>query len=69
MGAVPEPQINFSFYLLIIFGLFCLILKAIQLFWRKQNMVKALSSFPGPPSHWLYGHVKMVSCQLGVCVL
>ncbi|XP_066479078.1 cytochrome P450 4B1-like [Tiliqua scincoides] len=71
MGAEAETRTNFSwfwlseefshvFYLLVILGLFCVILKTIQLYWRKQNMVKALSCFPGPPSHWLYGHVKML---------
>ncbi|KAJ6650355.1 hypothetical protein lerEdw1_012542 [Lerista edwardsae] len=33
------------------------LLKAIQLHRRRQELLKALSSFPGPTRHWLYGHV------------
>ncbi|XP_014454227.1 cytochrome P450 4B1 [Alligator mississippiensis] len=38
---------------------FCLILtllKVLQLYWKKKELIKIYESFPGPPSHWLYGH-------------
>ncbi|XP_066481121.1 cytochrome P450 4B1-like [Tiliqua scincoides] len=56
---LPE-HFSHVFYLLVIVGLFCAILTAIQLYRRRQNVVKVLSCFPEPPSHWLYGHVKML---------
>ncbi|XP_037357253.1 cytochrome P450 4B1 isoform X1 [Talpa occidentalis] len=31
-------------------------LKVISLFLRRQMLAKAMDSFPGPPTHWLYGH-------------
>uniref|UniRef100_A0A8C0GU78 Cytochrome P450 n=1 Tax=Chelonoidis abingdonii TaxID=106734 RepID=A0A8C0GU78_CHEAB len=43
---------------------FCLIyvlLKAIQLYRKRQQLLKAFESFPGPPSHWLYGHSSQIS--------
>ncbi|XP_006015817.1 cytochrome P450 4B1-like [Alligator sinensis] len=38
----------------------CLLLKIIQMYWRKQEIEKALGSFPGAPTHWLYGHIKLI---------
>ncbi|XP_072259343.1 cytochrome P450 4B1-like isoform X2 [Pyxicephalus adspersus] len=41
-------------------GLLCaglLLLKAISLYYRWKKLQSALRDFPGPPSHWLYGHV------------
>uniref|UniRef100_A0A6J0UR60 Cytochrome P450 4B1-like n=1 Tax=Pogona vitticeps TaxID=103695 RepID=A0A6J0UR60_9SAUR len=40
-----------------VFCLTCLLIKAIQLRRRRQELLKTLSSFPGPPAHWLYGHI------------
>uniref|UniRef100_F1S3X3 Uncharacterized protein n=1 Tax=Sus scrofa TaxID=9823 RepID=F1S3X3_PIG len=37
-------------------GLLLLLLKAAQLYLRRQWLLKALQQFPSPPSHWLYGH-------------
>uniref|UniRef100_A0A8C3FVY6 Cytochrome P450 n=1 Tax=Chrysemys picta bellii TaxID=8478 RepID=A0A8C3FVY6_CHRPI len=37
----------------------CVVLKAIQLYWRRQKLLKIFKSFPGPPTHWLYGHLQM----------
>ncbi|XP_006111510.1 cytochrome P450 4B1-like isoform X1 [Pelodiscus sinensis] len=45
------------FYLVAVFCLTCLLLKAIQLYHRKQELIKAFRRFPGHPTHWLYGHV------------
>ncbi|XP_033008095.1 cytochrome P450 4B1-like isoform X3 [Lacerta agilis] len=36
----------------------CVALKAIQLFQTRQKLIKGFRNFPGPPSHWLYGHKK-----------
>ncbi|XP_015280087.1 PREDICTED: cytochrome P450 4A4-like [Gekko japonicus] len=36
------------------------LLKAIQLYWRKRELLNTFKMFPGPPSHWLYGHNKEI---------
>ncbi|XP_053326241.1 cytochrome P450 4B1-like isoform X4 [Spea bombifrons] len=39
-------------------AVFCLsvvLLKGIQLYQRRKTLLAALQSFPGPPSHWLFG--------------
>ncbi|XP_014376623.1 cytochrome P450 4B1-like [Alligator sinensis] len=35
-------------------------LKVAQLYRKKQEIHRVLKNFPGPPDHWLYGHVKML---------
>ncbi|XP_062047245.1 cytochrome P450 4A7 [Lepus europaeus] len=37
-------------------GLLLLLLKAAQLYLRRQWLLRALQQFPCPPSHWLLGH-------------
>nr|XP_025848050.1 cytochrome P450 4A11-like [Vulpes vulpes] len=37
-------------------GLALLLLKAAQLYQRRQWLLKAVQQFPSPPSHWLFGH-------------
>ncbi|XP_054428767.1 cytochrome P450 4A11-like [Pteronotus mesoamericanus] len=37
-------------------SLVLLLLKAAQLYLRRQWLLKALQQFPSPPSHWLFGH-------------
>ncbi|XP_053248514.1 cytochrome P450 4B1-like [Podarcis raffonei] len=44
-------------HLAIVFCLTCVLVKVIQLHRRRQELLKVLSSFPGPPTHWLYGHI------------
>ncbi|XP_057575738.1 taurochenodeoxycholic 6 alpha-hydroxylase-like [Hippopotamus amphibius kiboko] len=39
-------------------GLLLLLLKAAQLYLRRQWLLKALQQFPSPPFHWLYGHMR-----------
>ncbi|XP_039080453.1 cytochrome P450 4A11-like [Hyaena hyaena] len=39
-------------------GLTLLLLKAAQLYLRRQRLLKAVQHFPSPPSHWLFGHIK-----------
>lgn len=41
-------------------GLALLLLKAAQLYLRRQRLLKAVQEFPSPPSHWLFGHKQEV---------
>lgn len=70
MAFVLEKIANPSSLLLYLAAGFCLIyvlLKAIQLYRKKQQLLKAFASFPGPPSHWLYGHSSQVGKDMGLC--
>ncbi|MEE6495432.1 hypothetical protein FKM82_002046 [Ascaphus truei] len=55
------PWFSVNFYqILQLAALLCLaflLLKVIGLCYRRKELVNALESFPGPPSHWLYGHI------------
>jgi cytochrome P450 family 4 subfamily B polypeptide 1 len=31
-------------------------LKLLRLLLRRQKLARAMDSFPGPPTHWLFGH-------------
>ncbi|XP_066479592.1 cytochrome P450 4B1-like [Tiliqua scincoides] len=44
-------------HLAAVFCLTCLLLKALQLYRRRQELLATLSSFPGAPMHWLHGHI------------
>ncbi|XP_020663156.3 cytochrome P450 4B1-like [Pogona vitticeps] len=35
----------------------CVVLMIIHLFQRRQKLLNAFRDFPGPPAHWLYGHI------------
>ncbi|XP_077784881.1 cytochrome P450 4B1-like [Podarcis muralis] len=48
------------FYWTVALIFICVALKAIQLFQTRQKLIKGFRSFPGPPSHWLYGHIHMM---------
>ncbi|XP_007521414.2 cytochrome P450 4A6-like [Erinaceus europaeus] len=37
-------------------SLVLLLLKAAQLYLKRQRLLKAVEQFPSPPSHWFYGH-------------
>lgn len=41
------------------------VLKLLKLLLRRQKLAKALDSFPGPPTHWLFGHALEVSEDVG----
>uniref|UniRef100_A0A8C3FC76 Cytochrome P450 n=1 Tax=Chrysemys picta bellii TaxID=8478 RepID=A0A8C3FC76_CHRPI len=57
MKSVLETVMNPS-GLMAMVCLACVVLKAIQLYWRRQKLLKIFKSFPGPPTHWLYGHLQ-----------
>ncbi|XP_042317709.1 LOW QUALITY PROTEIN: cytochrome P450 4B1-like [Sceloporus undulatus] len=57
MAGVPSPQF---LYLFIGFFFICGLLKVLQLFWRKKQLLSTFKHFPGPPSHWFFGNNKMV---------
>uniref|UniRef100_A0A8C3FSH4 Cytochrome P450 n=1 Tax=Chrysemys picta bellii TaxID=8478 RepID=A0A8C3FSH4_CHRPI len=59
MKSVLETVMNPS-GLMAVVCLACVVLKAIQLYWRRQKLLKIFKSFPGPPTHWLYGHLQML---------
>ena len=46
-----------------LFGLVLLLLRAAQLYLRRQWLLKALQEFPCPPSHWLFGHQQEVKAS------
>uniref|UniRef100_A0A8B9S8V7 Cytochrome P450 4B1 n=1 Tax=Apteryx owenii TaxID=8824 RepID=A0A8B9S8V7_APTOW len=51
-------------HLAAVFCLTCVLLKAIQLYHRRQELLKAFVKFPGHPTHWLFGHVHEVGKEL-----
>uniref|UniRef100_A0A8C0GZV3 Cytochrome P450 n=1 Tax=Chelonoidis abingdonii TaxID=106734 RepID=A0A8C0GZV3_CHEAB len=57
------------FHLAAVFGLTCVVLKVIQLYHQRQELIKAFSRFPGHPTHWLYGHVHEVGKGLSFIVI
>uniref|UniRef100_A0A8C8ZJS0 Uncharacterized protein n=1 Tax=Prolemur simus TaxID=1328070 RepID=A0A8C8ZJS0_PROSS len=44
-------------------SLLLLLLKAAQLYLRRQWLLRALQQFPCPPSHWLFGHSRQRELQ------
>lgn len=47
-------------HLAAVFCLTCVLLKAVQLYHRRRELLRALADFPGHPTHWLFGHVHEV---------
>lgn len=41
-------------------------LKLIRLLLRRQMLARAMDSFPGPPTHWLFGHAQEVCGEKGL---
>uniref|UniRef100_A0A8D0L823 Cytochrome P450 family 4 subfamily B member 38 n=1 Tax=Sphenodon punctatus TaxID=8508 RepID=A0A8D0L823_SPHPU len=63
MACVLEKMSFYSHQVLhLIAGLFLLyvLLKAIQLYWRRQVLLKTYKPFPGPTPHWLFGNNREV---------
>ena len=56
--SVTRPLVSVSGLLQVasLLGLVLLLLKATQLYLRRQWLLKAVQEFPSPPSHWLFGH-------------
>ncbi|XP_075411896.1 cytochrome P450 4X1 [Tenrec ecaudatus] len=48
------------FYLAFVFCLALVLLQAIKLYLRRQRLLRDLRCFPAPPTHWLYGHQKLL---------
>ena len=40
----------------LLLSLFLVLFKAVQLYLRRQWLLKVLQKFPSMPSHWLWGH-------------
>uniref|UniRef100_A0A8C5WKC4 Cytochrome P450 n=1 Tax=Leptobrachium leishanense TaxID=445787 RepID=A0A8C5WKC4_9ANUR len=57
--STPWQSVTFSQALQLVagLGLLLLLLKVISLYFRWKRMTAAFHSFPGPPAHWLFGHV------------
>ncbi|XP_068095713.1 cytochrome P450 4B1-like isoform X2 [Hyperolius riggenbachi] len=56
MASYLSVDIYQVFYIIAAFFLSVLLLKTFQMFQKRWALVKALESFPGPPTHWLYGN-------------
>lgn len=41
------------------------LLKVLRFYWERRKLIKAMEAFPGPPTHWLYGHNHLVRSGLG----
>ncbi|XP_066232303.1 cytochrome P450 4A11-like [Saccopteryx leptura] len=52
----PLGSISGLLQVVSLLGLVLLLLKAVQLYLRRQWLLRALQEFPSPPSHWLFGH-------------
>ncbi|KAM8935317.1 cytochrome P450 4A11-like isoform 2-T2 [Lycaon pictus] len=52
----PLDTVSGLLQLASLLGLALLLLKAAQLYQRRQWLLKAVQQFPSPPSHWLFGH-------------
>ncbi|XP_014700722.1 cytochrome P450 4X1-like [Equus asinus] len=48
------------FYLAFVFCLALGLLQAIKLYLRRQRLLRDLRPFPAPPTHWFYGHQKLL---------
>ncbi|CAD7684335.1 unnamed protein product [Nyctereutes procyonoides] len=60
----PLDTVSGLLQLASLLGLALLLLKAAQLYQRRQWMLKAIQQFPSPPSHWFFGHKQeFLTCQ------
>ncbi|XP_054994959.1 cytochrome P450 4X1 [Sorex araneus] len=55
-----ETRWTRSFYLAFVFCLALGLLQAIKLYLRRQRLLRDLRPFPAPPTHWFYGHQKLL---------
>ncbi|KAF5923196.1 hypothetical protein HPG69_012286 [Diceros bicornis minor] len=49
-----------AFYLAFVFCLALGLMQAIKLYLRRQRLLRDLRPFPAPPTHWFYGHRKLL---------
>ena len=56
----PLDTVSGLLQLASLLGLALLLLKAAQLYQRRQWLLKAVQQFPSPPSHWFFGHKQEV---------
>lgn len=52
-------------YLAFVFCLALGLLQAIKLYLRRQRLLRDLCPFPAPPTHWFYGHQKVMEGRGG----
>lgn len=45
--------------------LMVIVFKLLSLVFRRQKLARAMDSFPGPPTHWLFGHALEVCGDMG----
>ncbi|XP_062995287.1 cytochrome P450 4B1-like isoform X2 [Elgaria multicarinata webbii] len=55
-GLVDMKTLYLIFYTVATFCLVNVLLKVVQLYQRRQKLLRSLESFSGPPKHWFYGH-------------
>ncbi|XP_043861184.1 taurochenodeoxycholic 6 alpha-hydroxylase-like [Dromiciops gliroides] len=55
-GAVPWLESHWALSLVLTFTLAPLLLLVFKLYLRRQGLLQVMRPFPGPPTHWLYGH-------------
>ncbi|XP_017528310.3 cytochrome P450 4X1-like isoform X1 [Manis javanica] len=55
-----ETRWTRPFYLAFVFCLALGLLQAIKLYLRRQRLLRDLRPFPAPPTHWFYGHQKLL---------
>ncbi|KAK2499853.1 hypothetical protein MC885_000935, partial [Smutsia gigantea] len=55
-----ETRWTRPFYLAFVFCLALGLLQVIKLYLRRQRLLRDLRPFPAPPTHWFYGHQKLL---------
>ncbi|XP_054835332.1 cytochrome P450 4A25-like [Eublepharis macularius] len=66
MAFKAESAASLPYRLLLLCIAFCLVsvlMKAIQLYYKRQTQLKTVENFPGPPSHWLYGNIHQITSR------
>ncbi|NXX88409.1 CP4B1 protein, partial [Centropus bengalensis] len=49
------------FQLSVVLGVIFVLLKVVQFYQERRKLISALKAFPGPPTHWLYGHNHLIT--------
>ncbi|NWR70730.1 CP4B1 protein, partial [Centropus unirufus] len=45
----------------VVLGVVFVLLKVVQFYQERRKLISALKAFPGPPTHWLYGHNHLIT--------